>query len=113
MKITNQSKNSVIAERALLADSFLSRMIGLLKHHQLDKGEGLIITKCNSIHMFFMRFAIDVIFIDKKNVVVGIVKNIPPNRLSRIYWKAVKAVEVPVGVIEVSKTKVGDQLLLQ
>ncbi|MBZ0167031.1 MAG: DUF192 domain-containing protein [Candidatus Omnitrophica bacterium] len=113
MKITNQSKNSVIAEKAVLADSFLSRMVGLLKHRKLEQGEGLIITRCNSIHMFFMRFAIDVIFVDKKDVVVGIVKNILPNRLSKIYWKAVNAIEVPVGVIEVSKTEVGDQLILQ
>lgn len=113
MKITNQCKNSVIADSALLADSFLSRMVGLLKHHQLGQGEGLIITKCNSIHMFFMRFAIDVIFIDKKDVVVGMVRKIRPNRLSKIYWKAVSAIEVPVGVIDASETEVGDQLLLQ
>ena len=113
MKVLNQSKNSVIAEDATLADTFPSRMIGLLKHDSLRKGEGLIITHCNSIHMFFMRFAIDVIFIDKSDKVVGLVPDIPPNRLSKIYFSAVKAIEVPVGVIGDSRTGLGDQLVIQ
>lgn len=113
MKVLNQSKNSVIAADATLADTFLSRMVGLLKHDSLPKGEGLIITHCNSIHMFFMRFAIDVIFIDKTDKVVGLVPNILPNRLSKIYFSAVKAIEVPVGVIADSRTAVGDQIQIQ
>ena len=113
MKIVNLTKDSIISEKAVLADTFLTRMVGLLKHERLDAGEGLVITKCNSIHMFFMRFAIDVIFIDKTDCVVGIVENILPNRLSKIYWKAVNAIEVPVGVIKSSRTKTGDQLSFQ
>ena len=113
MKVLNQTQLTVIAENATLADTFVSRMVGLLRHDRLDKGEGLIITHCNSIHMFFMKFAIDVIFIDKKNQVVGLVPNIPPNRLSKIYFSAVKAIEVPVGVIEASKTAIGDTISAQ
>ncbi len=113
MKVVNQTKNTVIAENAVLADTFLSRMVGLLKHERLDKGEGLVITHCNSIHMFFMRFAIDVIFLDKNDKVVGLVPNIPPNRLSKIYFSAVRAVEVPVGVIPATQTEVGDTITIQ
>lgn len=113
MKILNQSKNSCIAEDAILADSFMSRMVGLLRHDRLESGKGVIITRCNSIHMFFMRFAIDVIFIDKKDNVVGLVENILPNRLSKIYWKATRAIEVPVGVIGSSQTGLGDHVTIQ
>jgi len=113
MKILNQTQNTTVAENAVMADTFMSRMVGLLKHNSLAEGEGLWITQCNSIHMFFMRFAIDVIFVDKSNRVVGVVENILPNRLSRIYWKAKAAIEVPVGVISKSKTQVGDQINLQ
>lgn len=113
MKVVNETRSSVIAENATLADTFVSRMVGLLKHTHLNRGEGLIITHCNSIHMFFMRFAIDVIFIDKSNKVVGVVPNILPNRLSKIYFSAVKAIELPVGVIEESQTALGDSLSIQ
>lgn len=113
MKVINQTQNSIIAEKATLADTFVSRMVGLLRHERLEKGEGLVITHCNSIHMFFMRFAIDVIFINKQDQVVGLVPNIPPNRLSKVYFSAVKAIEVPVGVIHASRTAVGDKLTLE
>ncbi len=113
MKIINSTKKTSIADQAVLANSFASRMVGLLRHKSLSNGQGLIISKCNSIHMFFMRFAIDVIFLDKSNQVVGLVENILPNRLSRIYWKATQAIEVPVGVVKSSQTTLGDEIIIQ
>ena len=113
MKIINKTENTTIADNATLADSFGSRMVGLLRHSTLNSGEGLIITKCNSIHMFFMKFPIDVIFLDKNNIVVGLVENILPNRLSRIYWKATTAIEVPVGVISASKTTLNNSIIIE
>lgn len=113
MKIINKTQNTEIAAKATLADSFGSRMVGLLRHTTLPTGEGLIITKCNSIHMFFMKFPIDVIFLDKSNIVVGLVENILPNRLSRIYWKATTAIEVPVGVIASTKTVLGNSIIIE
>ncbi len=110
MIILNSSKDTTIATDAKTADTFITRMVGLLKHEKLDRGEGLLITHCNSLHMFFMKFAIDVIFIDKSNQVVGVVENIKPSRLSKVYWKAASAIEVPIGVIGDSKTSVGDTI---
>ena len=109
MKIFNVSKDITIAANAILADSFFSRMKGLLGKTSLDVDEALVITKCNSIHMFFMRFAIDVIFLDKKNQVVGLVKNIRPFQMSRIFWKATTAVELPAGSILKTQTAIGDE----
>ena len=113
MKVLNQTKNTTLVADATLADSFFSRMKGLLGRNSLPENEGLIITHCNSIHMFFMRFAIDVVFIDGDDTVVGIVENIPPFRLSRIFWKAKCAIEVPVGTIEKTQTGVGDKILIE
>lgn len=110
MKITNITKKSVVAEKADKADSILSRMIGLLNRKKLREGEGLVITKCQSIHMFFMKFSIDCIFADKTNKVVGLVRDIKPYRLSRIYPKASYVIELPVGVIDRSNTALGDQI---
>ena len=93
-----------------MADTFFLRMIGLLDRESLLKGEGLVLTHCQQIHMIFMRFAIDVIFVDQSYQVVGLVKNIPPFGLSPVFWKANVAIELPVGVIEKSQTELEDIL---
>ncbi|VAX37455.1 hypothetical protein MNBD_UNCLBAC01-523 [hydrothermal vent metagenome] len=112
MKILNKTKKNIIAEQATVADTFISRMVGLLAHKSLLSNEALIITQCNSIHMFFMSFAIDVIFVNKRDEVVGLIRNIKPFRLSPIFWKSSYAIEVSVGVIDLSKTELGDVLEL-
>lgn len=113
MIIFNVSKNVMIANQAVIADTFLSRMIGLLKYKRLANNEALVITRCNSIHMFFMKFPIDVIFINRSNKVVGLVENIKPNRMSKIFWDASSAIELPIGAIAVSKTEIGDNITFQ
>ena len=110
MKIFNQSKDTLIADQAKLADTFVSRMVGLLNRSAIQESEALIITRCNSIHMFFMRFAIDAVFVDSENQVVGIVENIKPYRLSPIFWKAQCCIELPTGSIQKSRISVGDKL---
>ena len=112
MKILNATKDTVIAQKADFADSFLSRMVGLLKYKTLAFDEALIITHCQSIHMFFMRFPIDVIFVSKDHTVVGLVPAIKPFYLSPIFFRADYAIEIPVGVITRSKTAVGDRISL-
>src|SRR3989338_5126053 len=92
MRIINKTKNTVIAPKAQLADTAFSRLKGLLGRDGLCPGEALIITQCRSIHMFFMRFAIDVVFVDKKNRVVGTVKRIKPFLMSPYFWRATAAI---------------------
>jgi len=108
MKVRNVTKNTIIAGEAVVADSFLSRMVGLLDRRNLKEGEALIITRCRSIHMFFMKFSIDAIFVDNKDVVVGTVENIRPFCLSPFFWKASYVIELPAGVIMKSRTSLGD-----
>ena len=108
MKAFNQNRNTVVAENVRLADTFLSRMVGLLNRASLDPHEALLITKCQSIHMLFMRFAIDAIFLNAAGQVVGLVPNIRPFRFSRIYFSATQCLEAPVGTIARSKTMIGD-----
>lgn len=113
MKVLNLTKNTTIAVHAELASSPWSRMKGLLGRSSLPENTALIITRCNSIHMFFMKFPIDVIFVNQENVVVGLVRNILPFRLSRIFWRAKDAIELPCGVIENTQTRVGDKLSIE
>lgn len=113
MEIINKSRNVVLADRAKVADTFFSRMIGLLNRTSFDKGEALVITRCQSIHMLFMKFAIDVLFVDRDDYVVGIVKNIKPFHLSPIFFKASYCVELPAGTLSSTATKVGEQIEIE
>lgn len=108
--ITNTTKNSVIARKGQRADTFFSRMTGLLNKTSLPQDEALIITRCNSIHMFFMKFAIDAIFVDKDNCVIGLLKGIKPFRLSPIFFRSSYVIEAPVGTIVQTETSLGDSI---
>ena len=112
MRVFNVTQNTLIADNARLADTFISRLVGLLNRSSLDIQEALIITRCQSIHMLFMRFSIDVIFLDRNFVVVGLVPNIKPFLLSPLFLNAYYAVEAPVGTITASRSCLGDQLKL-
>ncbi|MCA9401515.1 MAG: DUF192 domain-containing protein [Candidatus Omnitrophica bacterium] len=111
--ILNQTQQTLLAENAKIADSFMTRMVGLLNRKFLSQGEALIITRCQSIHMVFMRFSIDAVFADKHDSVVGLVKNIKPYQFSSIFFKASYVIELPVGTIDRTKTGVGDLLQIQ
>ena len=72
----------IISNKVNLANDTASRMIGLLKSDGLDEGESLLIEPCNSIHTFFMKFNIDVLFLDKNFKVVKVFRDMPPWRIT-------------------------------
>ena len=74
----------------------------------MSQGEGLVLAPCNSIHMFFMRFPLDVIFLDAQNRVVFMYEGIKPWRVGRIVKGAKSAIELPERTIAATATKVGD-----
>lgn len=108
--VVNRSKDEVLAEYVILADSLWPRMKGLLGTSELAPGHGLILDPCNSIHTFFMAYAIDVIFVDKSHKIVEIMPAVKPWRLTRMIMKAHCVVELPAGSLEGTNAEVGDQL---
>ena len=113
VRVYNCSRDVLLGDRVEVADTFLSRLLGLMFRARLADGGGLILDPCNSIHMLFMRFPIDVIFLDSGGIVVGLLRAIAPWRVSGIYWNAVKAVELPAGVIDASGTEEGDTIAIE
>ena len=77
---------------AEVARSFWARLKGLIGRRGLPSGRGLLILRCNAIHTFFMRFAIDATFYDKHDRVVKKVRNIRPWR--PLVWGGLRAVKV-------------------
>ncbi|RRR65815.1 MAG: DUF192 domain-containing protein [Candidatus Viridilinea halotolerans] len=113
IRVENRTRGTCLAETCGEARSFLARGRGLMGHPGLTSGEGLLIDPCSSVHSFFMRFAIDVVFVDRHDRVVGLTAAMPPNRPFAGAWGARYVVELPAGTIVVTGTQVGDQLALE
>jgi uncharacterized membrane protein (UPF0127 family) len=86
----------VVCERCEIADRMLPRMRGLLGRDSLEPGAGMLITPSPSVHMFFMRFPIDVVFLDRSRRIVKIAHDLRPWRTASAR-KAVAALELPAG----------------
>jgi len=112
-KIRNITKGTLIADRVSIANTPLTRMRGLLGKDNLKQGEGLLIEPCSSIHTFFMKFSIDVLFLSKQNRVVALVKELVPGRLFSKTRGARKCIELIVRSIDASKTEIGDKILIE
>lgn len=110
--IRNLTKQSLLADRALLANTSATRRTGLLKHDSLPDGEGLLITPCEGVHTFGMKFPIDVIYLSKKRVVLKIRPNMPKRRIS-FCLRAHSVLELPAGTAGSTGTTVGDQLEIE
>ena len=110
MKVINKTKNTVLAEEAIVADRLYSRMKGLLGKENLPKGQAFILRPCNSIHTFFMQFPIDVIFVDRDNKIIKAISGLKPWRLSSVYLLAQSCIELPAGTIASSLSSPGDLL---
>lgn len=110
VQIYNVTKGVAIAQQAKFAATFGQRLKGLLGRSSLPENEALILKPCTSIHTFFMRFAIDVLFLGKDNRIVKLVPNIPPNRLSPIAWASQMAIELPAGKIAQTGTQLSDAI---
>ena len=70
----------VVCEQCLVAHRPVARMRGLLGRHGLESGEGLLLRPASSVHTFFMRFAIDVVFLGKDGCVLKVVPELRPGR---------------------------------
>ncbi len=108
MKIINLTKNTILADEAKMANNFFTRLVGLLNRRSLNKGEALILTPSNSIHSLFMRFSIDVIFLDKAGKVIGVLPSFKPFRLSRIYFNSHSVIELSENTLQLTQTQPGD-----
>ena len=113
MQISNKSKNTILAKEVIVADTLFKRIKGLLGKKTFQQGQALIIEPCNSIHTFFMRFSIDVLFVDKENKVIAAISALASFRLSPIYFKAALVVELPTGTIQATSTQINDLLTLE
>ena len=111
--VINTSKATVVGSRIMVADSFLTRLIGLMGRRTLEPGRGLLIAPSSGVHTCWMRMKIDIAAIDKSYRIVKLANSVKPWRISCLSLKASSILELPAGHIESCGLKVGDQLELQ
>ena len=109
IQVRNVTRDVVLADAADVADTSAKRRTGLLKHTGLGPGEGLWIAPCESVHSFFMKFTIDVIYLDRKHRVRKVRPEMAPWRISGCIT-AHSVLELPAGTIARTGTQAGDQL---
>lgn len=112
LRIINQTRGCVLGARVGLADAMGTRARGLIGRPRPGQGEGLMLSPCRAIHTLGMRYAIDVIFLDRDGCVVALYPELRPGRFA---WhpKATFALEVPTGTIEASGTAENDKIAWQ
>ena len=112
MIVFNKTRGVVVAEKVEAADTAPTRAKGLLGRDGLGTGEGMWIVPCAMVHMFFMRFAIDVVFLDRALRVRRVSQGLKPWRLSAWVPSAHSVLELGAGSTA-GKLGVGDELELR
>jgi uncharacterized protein len=109
-RIINNRNGNIIANNATLASSFSMRLRGLIGKDSLSMGKAMIIPNCQIVHMFFMKFPIDVIFCDNHYQILYIQHSLKPWRISKFVKNAYYVIELPNHTIEQSNIIIGDLL---
>lgn len=104
----NLSRATILGDRIRVAESGLSRIIGLLGERELAPGDGLLIVPSQGVHTMGMLFPIDVVVLDNDWKVLDVRERMRPFLVTRIYFRAAALLELPPGTVEHSGTRIGD-----
>jgi uncharacterized protein len=110
-RLINERTGKVVAERLLAAFDSASRRTGLLKHTALPDNEAIIIAPCNSVHTFFMKFTIDVIYVTRDGIVKKVSHAVRPWRMSASLG-AFATIECAEGVARAAGLRENDRVLV-
>lgn len=109
----NVNTDKIVVEHLAVARSFFHRLMGLMGKKSLGKSEGLMLIPCNSIHTCFMKFPIDVVFLNIDHKVIFMKKSVKSWRFINVVRKSYAVIEMPEGTIENKKISAGDLLILK
>jgi uncharacterized membrane protein (UPF0127 family) len=112
LTLVNQRTDDTIATSVEVATSRAARRKGLLGREAFDPSAALVLAPCAAIHTMFMRFAIDVVFVDEEGRALKVVAGLPPWRIA-IDPFAHAVIELPAGRLHQCRVGIGDRLYLQ
>lgn len=112
-KLLHGQNKKIIASQVISASGLRQRIQGLIGRSGLSSQEAFWISSCPSIHTFFMKFPIDVVFTDNKFLVLSLFENVPAGRILFGGWKSRNVFEMSVGQIQSHNLKKGDRLYVE
>ncbi|WP_158737979.1 DUF192 domain-containing protein [Alteribacillus sp. YIM 98480] len=110
MKLLNLHTNQMVAEEVKGAYAFVKRLKGLMFTKQIPENFALHIAPCPSIHTFFMKYPIDVLYLNNRHEIVGMEEEVAPGKFGKRFRGTRSVVELPSGKIKTSNVKVGQIL---
>ena len=112
-QLKRASDNAILAESIVSASSFGARFLGLMGKAELSASTAFLLDPCTSIHTCFMRFSIDIVFLDQQQVVLGVSCLVRPWRVRLAPAGTCKVIELLAGTIAEKNIQIGDQLTME
>ena len=113
LRVMANGSDFLLSGNIRTADSFIRKLFGLVFSAPLKEGEGLIIDNCSSVHTFWMRYPIDILFLDSDNRIIRFFEDLKPFRVTPFIRGASKTVELKSGSVRACSLKTGDRLKLE
>lgn len=113
LHVENTNQNKTLVDGGRVADNRWTRLKGLIGVKELSQGDGLLIKPCKGVHCMFMSIPIDVLYVNKENVIIGMDEDMQPNAFGKMHRDSRYVIELPSGTISRTGTQVGDQLNVQ
>lgn len=110
VSVAEQQGRYTLLSHGRPCDGFWSRLVGLMGKRSLSAGEGVLIYPCSSVHTWFMRMPIDVVYVSRQDEVVAIDRGLRPWRIGRLHRGVRYVVEVAAGVA--AQVRPGDRLVI-
>jgi uncharacterized membrane protein (UPF0127 family) len=111
--IKDGTNGSVVCTEGVLANTFRTRLFGLLGRKGLKQGSGLLIKPSSGVHTFGMSFPIDIVSLDQNHRVLGVFENTGPWTIRGLSLKTRSVLELPAGRIQECGIAPGDELILE
>lgn len=111
--IRNASKDEWLADRVMLANTWWTRLRGMMGRPEPDDRSGMLLDPCRSVHMYWMKYPLDVAFLAPDGRVVATYHGLAPSRRSKWHADADRALELQAGRLTATRTEVGDRLELR
>jgi uncharacterized protein len=110
VRVENRTRDRLLGDRIAVADGIWTRLRGLLGRPEPEEGEGLLIVPCGGVHMYGMRYPLDVLLLDRERRVVALYPGLAPGKRTRMHRGARFALELRAGQIERTGTREADML---
>ena len=109
----NATRGTPVAGKVELADSWWTRLRGMMGRPEPTEDEGLLLDPCRAVHMYWMNYPLDVAFLDPEGRVVAVYHELAPSRRSKRHAEANRALELKAGRLADTQTEVGDRIELR